>query len=200
MCHRLVAAWLCGKGCNLLPCRGKSRWLHTRTPVGLLPLLSLLPGGPRELPAGRAAPKHICSSAGCGAHLQDCTQQHCRAWCVLLTLPSGAQEPRNNDVCTEEQLMYGHLFCCTTLALPARRTLKLFLFFFLQTCRNTAGSAGAHQSALLLTRDYSFSRFPLELLTKVGIAGLIFIKDRKVGSRRNFWKSKLKGRKEAGVK
>lgn len=151
----LVAAWLCGEGCSLLPCQGKSRGLHTGTPMGLLPLLSLLPGGPRELPAGGAAPKHVsCSLPGCGAHLQDCTQQHCRAWCVLLTLPSGAQEPRNNDVCTEEQLMYHHLFCCTTLALPARRTLKLFLFFFfffLQTCRNTAGSAGAHQSALLLT-------------------------------------------------
>lgn len=122
-------SWLCGKGCSLLPCRDRSRRLHTGTPVGLLPLLALLPGGPRELPAGRAVPKHVsCPSPGRDAHLQDCTQQRCRAWCVLLTLPSGAQEPRNGDVCTEEQLLCGHLFCCSTLALPAKRTLKLFFF------------------------------------------------------------------------
>jgi len=60
------------------------------------------------------------------------------------------------------------------------------VLIFFRSCRSAAGSAGAHQSTLLLTLDYSFSRFPFELLTNVGIAGLIFIKDRKVGSRRNF--------------
>lgn len=38
----------------------------------------------------------------------------------------------------------------------------------------------------------------MELLTKVGIAGLIFIKDRRIGSRRNFLKKQIQVKERSG--